>query len=75
MTFREVSGEDKSCFPEMTAPSKETHLSTILSRYQLKKIFDTEKFGLFSRCFHQNQCTSKINDVQEGSSVRYVQQV
>ena len=72
VTFGEVSGEEKSCTPETTASWKETHLPTILSRYQLKNIFNTDEFLLFIRRFHQNQCTSKTNDVQEGNSVRYV---
>ena len=57
-------GEEKSCTSEMTASWKKTHLPTILSRYELK--------DFFIRRFHQNQCTSKTNDVQEGNSVRYV---
>ena len=47
VTFREVSGEEKSCTPEMTASWKETHLPTILSRYELKDIFNADEFGLF----------------------------
>ena len=31
----------------MTASWKETHLPTILSRYELKDIFNTDEFGLF----------------------------
>ena len=33
--FKTVSSEEKSSKPEMTMPSKETHLPTILSRYKL----------------------------------------
>ena len=47
VTFREVSGEEKSCTPEMTASWKETHLPTIPSRYELKDIFNAVEFGLF----------------------------
>ena len=47
VTFREVSGEEKSCTPEMIASWKETHLPTILSRYELKDIFNADEFGLF----------------------------
>ena len=68
VTFREVSGEEKLCTPEMTASWKETHLPTILSRYELKNIFNADEFGRF----HQNQCTSKSIDVQKGNSLRYV---
>ena len=42
-----VSGEAKSCTPEMPAHWKETHLPTILSRYKLQDIFNTDEFGLF----------------------------
>ena len=47
VTFREVPGEEKSCTPEMTAPWTETHLPTILSRHELKDIFNADEFGLF----------------------------
>ena len=47
MTFREVSGEEKSCTAEMTASWKKTHLPTILSRYELKGFFNADEFGLF----------------------------
>ena len=46
VTFRGVSGEAKSCTPEMTASWKETHQPTILSRYELKDIFKADAFGL-----------------------------
>ena len=46
VTFREVSGEEKSCTPDMPASWKETHLPTILSRYELKDIFKVDEFGL-----------------------------
>ena len=47
VTSREASGEEKSCTPEMTASWKETHLPTILSRYELKDIFNADEFGNF----------------------------
>ena len=47
VTFREASGEKKSRTPEMTASWKETHLPTILSRYELKDIFNADEFRLF----------------------------
>eukprot|EP00794_Sanderia_malayensis_P001774 gene1774-biopygen1618 len=47
VTFRYVSGEEKSCTQEMTAPWEETYLPTILSRYELKNIFNADEFGLF----------------------------
>ena len=47
VTFGEVSGEEKSSTPEMTVSWKETHLPTILSRYELKDILNADEFGLF----------------------------
>ena len=47
VSFKTVSGEAKSCTPEMTAQWKETRLPTILSRYELKDIFNADEFGLF----------------------------
>ena len=46
--FKTVSGEKKNTHtPEMTAPWKETHLATILSRYKLVNIFNAGEFDLF----------------------------
>ena len=47
ISFKEVSGESKSVTSEMTAAWKETSLSTILSRYELKDIYNADEFGLF----------------------------
>ena len=47
ISFKEVSGESKSVNREMTAAWKETSLSTILSRYELKDIYNADDFGLF----------------------------
>ena len=47
ISFKEVSGESKSVTPEMTAAWNETSLPTILSRYNLKDIYNTDEFGLF----------------------------
>ena len=46
MKSKIVSGEAESCTPEMTAHWKQTHV-TILSRYNLQDIFNTDEFGLF----------------------------
>ena len=46
-TFKIVSGEVKSCTLEMNSHWKQTHLSTILSRYNLQDIFNAYEFGLF----------------------------
>ena len=42
-----TSGEEKSCIPEMTVLCKETHPSTIISRYKLEDIFNADEFSLF----------------------------
>ena len=47
ISFKEVSGESKSVTPEMTAAWKEISLPTILSRYELKDIYNADEFGLF----------------------------
>ena len=47
ISFKEVSGESKSVTPEMTAAWKETSLPTILSRYELKDVYNANEFGLF----------------------------
>ena len=45
--FRTVSGEERSCTEEMTASWEQTHLLTILSRYELRDIYNADEFGLF----------------------------
>ena len=46
ITFKEVSGESEKVTKEVTAPWEETTLPTILSRFQLKDIFNGDEFGL-----------------------------
>ena len=48
--FKTVSGEKKICTLQMTAPWRETHLPTILSKYKLEDIFNADEFGL---CFER----------------------
>ena len=43
--FKTVSGEEKSCTPEMTTPWKETYLPSILSRCKLEDILNGDEFG------------------------------
>ena len=47
VTFKIVSGEAKSCTPEMTAHWKQTHFPTILSRYNLQDICNAERIWSF----------------------------
>ena len=47
VVFRAISGEERSCTEEMTASWAQTHLPTILSRYDLRDIYNADEFGLF----------------------------
>ena len=44
--FKTVSGEEKSYTPEMTAPWKETHQPSMMSRHKLENVVDADEFGL-----------------------------
>ena len=47
ITFKEVSAESEKVTKEMTAPWEERTLLAILTRYQIKDIFNADEFGLF----------------------------
>ena len=47
VVFRAISGEERSCTEEMTASWVQTYLHTILSRYDLRDIYNDDEFGLF----------------------------
>ena len=47
VVFRAISGEEKSCTEEMTASWAQAYLPTILSRYDLRDIYNADEFGLF----------------------------
>ena len=47
VVFRAISGEERSCTEEMIASWAQTHLPTILSRYDLRDIYNADEFGLF----------------------------
>ena len=47
VVFQAISGEERSCTEEMTASWAQTHLPTILSRYDLRDIYNADEFGLF----------------------------
>ena len=47
VVFRAISGEERSCTEEMTASWAQTHLPTILSRYDLRDIYNANEFALF----------------------------
>ena len=47
VSFKAIAGEEKSVTPEMTSSWLETYLPTILSRYDLKDIYNADEFGLF----------------------------
>ena len=46
VVFRTISGEGRSCTEEMTSWAQ-THLPTILPRYDLRDIYNADDFGLF----------------------------
>ena len=47
ITFKEVSAESGKVTKEITGPCEKRTLLTILTRYQLKDIFNADEFGLF----------------------------
>ena len=47
--FKTVSGESNACIDEMVTPREQTTLPTILSKYDLNKIYNVYEFGLFYR--------------------------
>ena len=47
VTFKAVSGEENAVTPEMIASWSEAYLPTILSKYQLKDIYNADDFVLF----------------------------
>ena len=47
--FRAIAVEERSCTADMTASWEQTHLSTILSRYALRDIYNADEFGLFNQ--------------------------
>ena len=50
ITFKTISGESKSVVPEMVDGWWETSLLTLLSSYELKDIYNADRFGLFYEC-------------------------
>ena len=47
VSFKAITGEEKSVTPEMTSSWWKTYLPTILSRCDLKDIYNADQFGLF----------------------------
>ena len=45
--FKAVSRDENTVTPEMTASWSDTYLPTILSKYELKDIYNGDEFGLF----------------------------
>ena len=45
--FRAISGEERLCTEKITASWAQTHLPTILSRYDLRDIYNADEFVLF----------------------------
>ena len=49
VSFKTVSGESNACTDEMVVPWEETTLPTVLSKYDINQIYNTDEFGLFYR--------------------------
>ena len=49
VSFKAIAGEEKAVTPGMTSSWWETYLPTLLSRYDLKDIYNTDEFGLFNQ--------------------------
>ena len=47
VSFKIVSGESNAWTDEMVAPWEQTTLLTILSKYDLNQIYNSDEFGLF----------------------------
>ena len=47
VSFKTVSGESNACTDEMVTPWEQTTLPSILSKYDLNQICNTDEFGLF----------------------------
>ena len=71
VTFKAVSGEGNAVTPEMTASWSETYLPTILSKNELKDIYNVDEFGLFCQALPDiSLCAIKVSVVMVVSIVR-----
>ena len=52
----------------MAVPCNETTLPTLLSKYDLKDIFNAVKFGLFCQCSPNKTCHFKSQKCSEGKN-------
>ena len=59
VVFRAISGEERSYTEEMAASWAQTHLHTILSRYDLRDIYNADEFGLFYQQLPTKSCHLK----------------
>ena len=65
VSFKAIAGEEKSVTPEMTSSWWETYLPTILSRCDLKDIYNADELGFFIRHFQPRQWSLKEKNVLE----------
>ena len=72
--FKVIGAESKSVTKQMIPSWEVTTLPTLLSKYDLKNIFNADKFGLFYQClpnktyhFKGQKCTVCNRQVQEPS--------
>ena len=67
MSFKVIGGEGKSVTKQMVAPWNETTLPTLLSKCDLKNIFNADEFGLLCQClpkktyFKGQKCSGRRN--------------
>ena len=66
VSFKTVSGESNACTDEMVAPWEQTTLPTILSKYDLNQIYNTDEFGLFYRTQPNKSLHLKIENCVGG---------
>ena len=65
ISFKVIGGESKSGKKQMVAPWNETTLPTLLSKYDLKYIFNADEFGLFYQCLPKKNVILKVKHALE----------
>ena len=61
VSFKTVSGESNACTDEMVTPWEQTTLPTILSKYDVNQIYNTDEFGVF-HCARPNKSLHLKNE-------------
>ena len=71
VTFKTVSGKSNSVSLEMVNPRNKTSLSTILSNYDLKDIYNADEFGLYHLFFPDKTYHLKIEKCFGGKDSKF----